>query len=94
MAKAFSPVKQLQNLWFCHVMAKTGCREALEGFVGDTGAAELKAGGAGLVRVALCMPVWWWRCHSVNVDFFGAKILSRPAHHTVIAQYHLCLVIK
>ena len=54
--------------------AKTGCSEALEGFVGGTGTAELKACGAGLVRVALCMPLWWWRCYSVNVDFFGASL--------------------
>jgi len=46
MAKAFSPIKQLQHLWLCHATAKTGCSEALEGFVGGNGAAELNAGGS------------------------------------------------
>jgi len=60
--------------------AKTG--EALEGFVEGTGAAEQKAGDAGLVRVVLCM-----------LFILGAQRSSEPPstfffkfHHSVFGR--------
>ena len=73
MAKAFSPVKQLQHLWLCNATTKSGCSEALEGFAGGTGAAELNAGGS-------YMPVWWWRCLVIKMNVAGTPVIGVPNH--------------